>query len=480
MAAITERPLRARCSLIVAALLATGPAAAAEFTPWLLASETYTSNVTLAPPGLEESDWVTTLAPGFELNSGSTRYDFEVAYQMQSLHYASDSDRNESFHQADVISELDLWPNRFGVNFLGAYGQTIVDPREPIPFSNVATTFNRLDFATANLNPYLTFDLGEAAFLRLDYAAGEINYDDGGNVALNPNVDDVQRELKGFFLGSAEEQRFIWGFSYTSQRAEFDVLPKYFYERAGIELGLPLGGGVSIITFQGKESDVPVSRSDGGLDSRFWETGLRWDSRNRTTLEWRMGERFFGDTNFAEISHRGERLQVVLGYREDPTTLGLEQIGRRVVNLEPGDTSYSASFLTQELYINKQLSGQLRYQASRIEAILNIRDIEREYIETAEREEETQLDFDWFWRFGARSTIGFGLFAMDIGFRRGGAEDEVRQVSVRMDRETGSRSRLSFIVRRERRESNNAASAVYEEQAGIVEYTIFGPGQQRL
>jgi hypothetical protein len=69
---------------------------------------------------------------------------------------------------------------------------------------------------------------------------------------------------------------------------------------------------------------------------------------------------------------------------------------------------------------------------------------------------------------------------MDIGFRRGGAEDEVRQVSVRMDRETGSRSRLSFIVRRERRESNNAASAVYEEQAGIVEYTIFGPGQQRL
>jgi hypothetical protein len=475
MAAITERPPVLRYSLIVAAALATGPAAGAEFSPFVLASETYTSNVTLAPSGSEESDWVTTVAPGFELLSQGTRHDFEVAYQMQSLHYDSDNDRNQTFHQAEISSEVNIWPDRFGVNFLGAYGQTIIDPAEPIAFSNVLSTANRLDFGTANINPYFTFDLGENVDLRLDYAVGEINYDD---IELNPNVDDARRVLKGFFLGSPEEQRFRWALTYTSQHAEFDTLPEYHYERAGVELGLPLGAGVSLVAIGGRESDIPVSRSTGGLDSRLWEAGLRWDSRSRTTIEWRTGERFFGDTHFAEVSHRGERLQVVLGYREDPTTLGLEQIGRPVLNLLPGDTSFTASLLTQEIFINRQLSGQLRYEASRVQAILNIRDIEREYIDTAEREEESQLDFDWFWRFGSRSTFGFGWFAMDVGFRRGGAEDRVRQVSLRLDRETGSRSMLSFIVRRERRESNVASSAVYDEHAGIVEYSIFGPGRR--
>lgn len=470
MAATTEPQPSARLWLATVALLSGTPAAAqSAFSPFLLVSETYTSNVTLAEEGLEESAWVTTLSPGFGLTSRGSKHDFELAYQMQHLVYADASERNETFNQADVITNLDLWPDRFGIDFLGAYAQTILDPTLPIPLSNVASTANRLDFGTANLNPYFTFNLGAPARVRIDYADGIVNYHD---VEPGTLVDDVRRKLGSVAFGSAEQQRFRWELSYSKQRAEFDLFPEFRYERAALELGIPIGADLFLVAISGKETDVPVSRTIGGLDSRFWEGGFRWEPSRRAAIELRTGERFFGDTHYGEISVNGDRLSILVNYREDPTTLGLEQLGRPVINLQPGDTGFTAGQLTQELFINRELAGEVRYDRSRTEAVLSVRDIEREYIDTAEKEAELQIDMDWYWRFGSRSTLGFGLFFADIEFRTGGTEDRLRQISVSYDRETGSRSRLSFAVRRERRGSTAASSLEYEENAAVIEYAL--------
>jgi hypothetical protein len=57
------------------------------FIPELTVREVYTDNVNLAPSGLEESDYVTEITPGFILRRDARRYKLDVDYALQGLIY---------------------------------------------------------------------------------------------------------------------------------------------------------------------------------------------------------------------------------------------------------------------------------------------------------------------------------------------------------------------------------------------------------
>jgi hypothetical protein len=66
--------------------------------PGLDLKETYSDNITLAPPGNEKSDFVTQINPGISLTGTGPRLKVNARYGMQNLFYAEESNRNATKH----------------------------------------------------------------------------------------------------------------------------------------------------------------------------------------------------------------------------------------------------------------------------------------------------------------------------------------------------------------------------------------------
>ena len=63
---------------------------------------------------------------------------------------------------------------------------------------------------------------------------------------------------------------------YEWQRSEYETALPYRYERVGLDAGYRVSRTVTLLGQYGKESDLDASTTQGGLDSEFWDAGLRW------------------------------------------------------------------------------------------------------------------------------------------------------------------------------------------------------------
>jgi hypothetical protein len=73
----------------------------ATFTPRVSVSETYDDNLDLAPDN-EESDWITTVSPGFLLELDSQKTQLDLDYEAGFAFYAQDSSRDTTRHRARI------------------------------------------------------------------------------------------------------------------------------------------------------------------------------------------------------------------------------------------------------------------------------------------------------------------------------------------------------------------------------------------
>ena len=114
--------------LVALSLLAATAAAETQFEPRADVSETYTSNVGLEPAGSEESEWITTLRPGFSLLRDGPRVRYDLDYDLQALYFAKEGDRNDVFHTFRGFGEGELVENHLFLDVDGRYEQRNIDP----------------------------------------------------------------------------------------------------------------------------------------------------------------------------------------------------------------------------------------------------------------------------------------------------------------------------------------------------------------
>jgi uncharacterized protein (PEP-CTERM system associated) len=89
------------------------------FSPRLTGLSLYTDNLTLAPPGSEENDFVFQLNPGFSLQHTSSRLNATIDYNMQNLFYINNSEFNTTNHQLQGDSTLEIWNDNFFLDMNG-------------------------------------------------------------------------------------------------------------------------------------------------------------------------------------------------------------------------------------------------------------------------------------------------------------------------------------------------------------------------
>ena len=324
---------RGRCAAAALLVIAAGTTPAAEeqttegrkegwaFEPKVSLAGIYSDNVSLAPPGSEEDELVMQLAPSIALTRASERLDVAFNYGLQSLSYQNESDRDETFHQADAFVLAELVRSHFFVEVNSALSQQIVDPEGAFTPSNIPLTANRTDSVDGELAPYWLQPLGGVGDLELRYERGAVRYDDPPPALAEVRLQDLDRQQGIVRLTSpARRTGTTWGLNYRYDRQEFEDFSEVEFEEASAELGYKVSHSVRVFAIGGKESDWQEHRSAAELDDPFWEAGLAYVTPERDDLYVSIGERTFGTALKLTWLHTFRGVVAHLRYFEQPST----------------------------------------------------------------------------------------------------------------------------------------------------------------
>lgn len=359
------RSMRSLGVLLAAAVMVLStPSDAAEgtFTPRVLLGQHWTDNVSLAPKGLKESEWITELKPGFSLALDRPQATAEFDYDLQALWYADNSEFNDAYHQALGKGTFILVPESLFIDAYTRYDQQNIDPGGQIDFSNLFDTQNRTDVFVYGASPYHVRRWGNRVESLVRYRYQAVKFANTDEAAID--LQDSDTHFMSVALGSPTAQPGIsWQTRGSYSITEFDEAPDFEYARVALELGVPVGLRARATVTAGRESDVEEDPSGGGLDSTFWYVGFEWAPSELQQLSGRVGERYFGTALELHWTRLGSLGEIGLDYTEEPNTssgvLGEEDM------FVPGFRPGGVPGLDTRVFLRKSLVGRLTYDLPR-------------------------------------------------------------------------------------------------------------------
>lgn len=306
-------------SALLPAFLA-GPASAAQWVvvPTLSVSETYTDNVTLAPPGSQRSDWITQVVPGVSVAATGARLRLSAAYSAQFLNRANEG-TTDLFHQLNARGDAELVQHVLFVDASSTVSQQNTSILGPQADSNVNTTGNRATVRTFLISPYLRHAFGTQAQgeARLTYSTV--------STGSSSSLSNSQSTGINLNLGSGPSFRlYTWNLTYSKEIVDHTqgvgvASPNVETERITAFGRRLLTPTVAVISTVGYEDNSYLSTGPApkGIS---WSTGLEWTPTDRTRLVATTGKRYFGSNRALNFSHRTRLTVWSLNYTEDVTT----------------------------------------------------------------------------------------------------------------------------------------------------------------
>lgn len=392
----------------------------------------WTDNVELAPDGLEESEWITELRPGFTLQGQGSRFQATLDYDVQALWFADNSDFNDVYHQASGTGNFVLAPESLFLDAFLRYDQQNIDTTGRVGHSNLFATGNRTDAFVFGASPYHTGRYGNWAesLLRLDYLGVRYTNTDATTV----NVEDADTAAVSAWFGSPEARRGLsWRTSGSYSRTEFEEAREFEYGRVALDLGVPAGARTRLTARGGFESDVQEDPSEGGLDAPFWFAGFNWDPDELQSLEASIGNRYFGTAYEASYSRRGSRGTLELGYTEQSTTAS-QLFGDDGI-FRPGSNPQGNATLDTRVFLSKRFSGSASYELVRSSLNARIYSDRRTYQDgSGDTEDVIGAGLGYDWKFSQRTTVGLSTYWEQRDFDGAEGSDDSLDLSLRITR----------------------------------------------
>jgi uncharacterized protein (PEP-CTERM system associated) len=347
-----------------------------EINPTLSLRETYTDNVRLGGggggvgvggfggSGPKQDDFITQINPGLSLLKTGRRFNVNASYLMNNLIFAKNSNLNRTRHLLSANSTAELLEDLFFIDTNARMIQQNTTLFGPQATDNTNVTGNRANIRAYQVSPYMRHRFKNFASTELRYTHGIVEAGAGG-----AGLGNSQRNSYLLSLISGDAFRILnWGLNYSHNSIHIDgsnTRPgrTIELERSIADLqynitprfGLTATGGYernSFISIRGKSS------------SPTWTVGFTWIPGERTDISFRAGQRFFGDTYFAEANHRTRLTTWSAGYNESLTTFNQ---GALSGSFNPGLVSGfgdSGSALTGNNFLTNRLFLQKRLQAS--------------------------------------------------------------------------------------------------------------------
>ena len=370
-------------------------------------------NINLAEDPKDEIDVAGVEAvPGIYASYLTPRADAYLDYSLIGRAF-EDSDYDEISHRLTASGGYLVVPEWFRIQGQATYSDGILDPTRGYNYGGVGLFggSNRTEVATASVTPVLNHDFRDFT-LDARYSYGRVWYLDQPDTPERPIYslyqDDSTDQNAYVGITTREERwRATMRLFYEWQKSEFERTVPYNYERAGVDLGFRLSRTVRVVADGGVESDLDESTTAGGLDATYWHAGFEWRPDERTTLDARYGERFFGESWRVQLNRETRYLTVTLSYVEDPQ-VETRRIG---INFDPDqfpppDLNQDLSGFTSYPFIHKAALATLLAKGARTRVRLDVYDHKREYIRIFPPDSETQGV-----RLNAIRDIGANLYA---------------------------------------------------------------------
>lgn len=264
--------------------------------PEVSVTATVTSNRELVPSERQQSDQITTIAPGLSVSSRRGALQGGLRYSLNGLVYANASSLNSTFHT--LASNLRFAPvdSRFGLEAtatagrqtLSAYGAQTSDPT--VGQANQVQTYGY------SLSPYLSgIALGDLAYqVKANYTTSR------SNAAAASAGNTASLELTAGLVGKLGA--LAWSLDATRLISESGDLPRSHNGRItasttwapDVEVGLTARLG----------SEVEDLMTGTSQRHTIWGASVLWTPGPRTSVKADFDRRSFGNSHSVTLSHR--------------------------------------------------------------------------------------------------------------------------------------------------------------------------------
>lgn len=284
----------------------------------------YTDNVCLSDNN-KRSQAIALVSSNLRIAAKGRRASFDVGGSVQ-VSNLSDSklddlgcsstgtgNRQQALPRLNAKANTELLENWLYIDMSANVDQNQVDPFRSGGGDSLNRTGNTNTFTRLSVSPYVSHRFEDFATLNFRYTK-----DDETN-SEETAVADSAKESAVFSINSNEGAAALsWGLQADYSEVEYeetDALAAQSNElsSAQINLGYQFNRYWQINGFYGEEDNDFVSLSDEN-DGEFWDVGFRWTPNSRTTIDLGSGERFFGTTPRAAISHSYRRSTFTADY----------------------------------------------------------------------------------------------------------------------------------------------------------------------
>jgi uncharacterized protein (PEP-CTERM system associated) len=310
---IRLRPL----ALAALALMGTQavPALAAEwhFTPELQLRETYSDNYNLAPSGLEQSGFITEIAPGFTLTGKGRRSQFHANYQLRSVNYGGSAGHNNFQNYLNADGKAELMDDFMFIDGNANINNVSTSAFGPQALSSSYATNNRTEVRSYSISPYIR--------KRLDsLAQGELRYTHQGMTSDTVGFADYVSDRLNANLSSGEAYHTLgWDLAGSTQESRYTDLNSVRSDYVNGTLRYRLTDTFSLTGSTGYERYTYPNLGDAASGAS-WSVGFDWRPSERTALAATGGQRFYGNAYTLNGTHRSRYTTWNINYNEDITT----------------------------------------------------------------------------------------------------------------------------------------------------------------
>jgi uncharacterized protein (PEP-CTERM system associated) len=283
------------------------------FQPRLKLRETYTDNLTLAPKGREESDFVTEVEPGISIRGRGARLQLDLDYALQYRLYADHGSANGHNHLLNSNALLDVWDRHLFLQASARIAQQNLSPLGAQGLSNINLTGNRTDIRQTTVSPFWVSRLGSWANVEARYTWSRID--------TSSEAQDIGSDTRSVNLtlkNGSEFTTFGWTGLYSRQDIESTgggQFPQRTLETISATGSYKVLPTLSLLATLGYE-DNSYGSTQGSTSGRLWNVGADWAPSTRTRVRGTFGERFYGNTYSLDADHRTRLTTWKLSYNE--------------------------------------------------------------------------------------------------------------------------------------------------------------------
>lgn len=280
--------------------LASMPALAENWivTPFAGVTETYTTNVNLAPSGQEQSSFVTSVNGGIGVNGVGARARLNGTVALTGILYSSGSENNYLYPSVNLLGNIEAIEKFFYVDGAINVSQQYLSPFAPQPASNVGVTDNRYTSASYRVSPYIQGVLpGQITYLLrndniwTNLSGTPTNQPGFVGAYYNQWTGRLNSPIRTFgwtIEGNTNYTKFTDESSLTSE-----IVRGILHYQPDPQLRLDAIGGY-------EWNDYFVTKSENIV----YGVGGEWKPTDRTTVVGDWQERFFGSSYLASLTHR--------------------------------------------------------------------------------------------------------------------------------------------------------------------------------